>query len=59
MFANAETGKRVLEGFGFSERIINGIVALTKIKGESYEDYKAKVKSNKDAIRVKMADYAP
>ena len=40
----------------FSERVIEGIRALTKQRGESYEEYKTKVKSNKDAILVKMAD---
>lgn len=41
---------------GFTERIINGIFSLTKIPGESYEEYKNKVKSNPDAVKVKMAD---
>jgi (p)ppGpp synthase/HD superfamily hydrolase len=41
---------------GFSERVVAGIVALTKVKGESYEEYKAKVKANPDAVVVKMAD---
>ena len=31
-------------------------MALTKIPGESIAEYKAKVKSNPDAIIVKMAD---
>jgi (p)ppGpp synthase/HD superfamily hydrolase len=46
----------VLEGLRISNRVINGIVALTKVNGESYEDYKAKVKANPDAVRVKMED---
>ena len=29
---------------------------MTKQRGQSYEEYKAQVKANKDAIRVKMAD---
>ena len=37
-------------------RVLMGIKALTKIEGESYEDYKDKVKSNWDAVLVKMAD---
>lgn len=41
---------------GFSERIIDGIRCLTKICGETYDEYKAKVKSNPDAIQVKIAD---
>ena len=44
-------------------RLANGRVpfpkvirALTKVPGESYEEYKAKVKLNPDAVIVKMAD---
>jgi (p)ppGpp synthase/HD superfamily hydrolase len=46
----------VLKYDGFSNRIINGILALTKVEGESYEQYKAKVMQNPDAILVKMQD---
>ena len=45
-----------LRELGFTERIINGIRCLTKIPGETYEEYKEKVKSNPDAIKVKIAD---
>lgn len=45
-----------LREMGFSERIIAGIAAMTKVPGESPEEYLAKVKSNPDAIRVKLAD---
>lgn len=45
-----------LEKEGFSQRIVDGIRAMTKQRGESYEEYKAKVKANKDAVLVKMAD---
>lgn len=41
---------------GFTSRIVDGIVAMTKYAGQGYEDYKQMVKSNKDTIRVKMAD---
>ncbi len=41
---------------GLSERIISGITSLTKMKGESYEEYKEKVFANRDAMIVKMAD---
>ena len=41
---------------GFSERVIDGVRCLTKIPGESEEEYKQKVKSNPDAVVVKMAD---
>lgn len=42
--------------YGFSERIIAGIKSVTKVDGESYDLYKAKVKANADGIRVKIAD---
>ena len=35
---------------------VDGIVAMTKYAGQDYDQYKHQVKSNKDAIRVKMAD---
>lgn len=46
----------VLIEAGMSKRVLAALVALTKIKGQSYEAYKTAVKSNKDAILVKMAD---
>ena len=45
-----------LRELGFTNRIIEGIRCLTKIPGESYEEYKEKVKSNPDAVKVKKAD---
>ena len=45
-----------LRELGFTERIIDGIRCLTKIPGESYDEYKVKVKSNPDAIKTKIAD---
>lgn len=49
------TTEELLE-LGFSQRVVDGIAALTKRQGESLENYKARVKANPDAIRVKMAD---
>jgi (p)ppGpp synthase/HD superfamily hydrolase len=40
----------------FTDRIARGILSLTKIDGESYENYKDRVKANPDAILVKMCD---
>lgn len=45
-----------LHDLGFSERVVQGIKSLTKVKGETYEEYKQKVKQNRDAILVKMCD---
>lgn len=45
-----------LEAAGMSPRVISGITALTKLPGQTYEQYKEQVKSNMDAVLVKMAD---
>lgn len=45
-----------LRDMGFSERVIEGIRCLTKVPGETEEEYLAKVLSNPDAICVKLAD---
>lgn len=45
-----------LRVMGFSERVIAGIRALTKIKGQTLEEYLAGILANLDAIIVKMAD---
>ena len=45
-----------LRELGITERIIEGIRALTKIPGETYDEYKERVFASEDAMRVKMAD---
>jgi (p)ppGpp synthase/HD superfamily hydrolase len=45
-----------LRNMGFSERIIEGIRAMTKVPGETNDEYLARIKQNNDAIRVKLAD---
>lgn len=45
-----------LRDAGISERVIKGITALTKQRGQTYEEYKEVIFSNPDAMRVKMAD---
>jgi len=45
-----------LRAAGITERIISGIKALTKVPGETYEEYKEKVFANTDAMKVKMSD---
>lgn len=45
-----------LVSWGFSERVVKGVVALTKVEGESYDDYLERVMDNGDATIVKMAD---
>lgn len=41
---------------GMSARVVEGIRALTKQRGQSYNEYKEVVFSNPDAMRVKMCD---
>jgi len=45
-----------LLAIGFTDRVVAGVVALTKLSGQSYEDYKLGVFANVDAMKVKMAD---
>lgn len=49
-------GAASLRYHGFSDRVVAGVVALTKVPGEPYEAYKSRVKANPDAVIVKMAD---
>jgi (p)ppGpp synthase/HD superfamily hydrolase len=41
---------------GMSERVIKGLRALTKMPGQTYDEYKEVVFTNPDAMRVKLAD---
>jgi len=45
-----------LRDAGISERVISGIKALTKVPGQTYDEYKQGVFASKDAMQVKMAD---
>lgn len=41
---------------GFSDRVINAIRALTKVPGQTLDEYKEGVFANPDAMTVKMCD---
>jgi len=41
---------------GMSLRVIEAVRCLTKQRGQTYDEYKAVVKQNKDSALVKMAD---
>lgn len=45
-----------LRELDMTDRIIQGIDKLTKRPGETLDEYKVRVKSSPDSIRVKMAD---
>lgn len=47
-----------LEREGFSQEVIDGVRAVTKIEGESYEDFIARVALNPVGKAVKLADLA-
>lgn len=47
---------RDLVDAGMTERIIAGIRALTKLPGQTLEEYKEIIFGNVDAMRVKLAD---
>ena len=41
---------------GMTDRIVNGVKALTKLKEMTTEQYLIQIKANNDAIKVKMCD---
>lgn len=45
-----------LKDAGMTDRIIEGIRALTKVPGQTYYEYKIGVLANVDAMKVKLAD---
>lgn len=45
-----------LEEAGLSKRVIDGIRALTKLPGQTLDEYKAGVFANIDAMQVKLCD---
>ena len=53
---DTDTTYQDLRDAGFTNRIIDGIRALTKLPGQTHDEYKARVFANKDAMRVKLAD---
>lgn len=53
---DTDTTYQDLRDAGFTNRIIDGIRALTKLPGQTYDEYKVGVFGNKDAMRVKLAD---
>lgn len=53
---DTKTTWKQLEEVGCTPRIIEAVRALTKMPGQSYDEYKEGVFQNKDAMLVKMAD---
>jgi len=53
---NHEAGYKALLDIGMTARVIAGVRAMTKIKGQAPEVYLAGIMANKDAIIVKLCD---
>lgn len=53
---DTDTTVETLTEIGCSQRVIDGVVALTKKKGQTYDQYKQQVFASEDAMRVKMCD---
>ncbi len=41
---------------GMTDRVVKGLISLTKMPGQSKNEYRAAILSNKDAMAVKKAD---
>ena len=48
----------LLRRSGFSERIIDAVLSVTRNRGETYEDFILRAKGNEIGQRVKLADIA-
>lgn len=53
---DTKTTYNELREAGMSDRVIDGITALTKMPGQTLEKYKEGVFANRDAMLVKMCD---
>lgn len=56
LLEDTDTDTIELREMGFSERVVSAICALTKCDGESDSEYRAMVRANPDAVRVKIED---
>jgi GTP diphosphokinase / guanosine-3',5'-bis(diphosphate) 3'-diphosphatase len=53
---DTKTTWKDLEQIGCTERVIRAVKALTKLPGQSYEEYQEAVFANEDAMKVKLCD---
>ena len=56
LFEDTSVTVQDLEQSGFSARIIEAMLCLTKFPGETLNQYKDRVFSNEDAMQVKLCD---
>ena len=53
---DTKTTYQDLREAGFTDRIIEGIRAMTKLPGQTHDEYKEQIFASEDGMRVKMAD---
>jgi guanosine-3',5'-bis(diphosphate) 3'-pyrophosphohydrolase len=56
LFEDTDTTVEDVIELGATDRVVRGILDLTKQNGESYNTYKKKVMGNRDAMIVKQSD---
>lgn len=56
LLEDTDTSLNELKLAGMTTRVIDALHDLTKVHGESDDDYMARLLRNKDAMRVKLAD---
>lgn len=56
LLEDTDVSSRMLLNAGFSDRVVDGILNLTKRDGQSYDNYKQQVLNSHDAMRVKLCD---
>ena len=56
LIEDTKTTYQELRELGISERVIDGIRAMTKVPGKTPDEYLARIMANADAVIVKMAD---
>lgn len=56
LFEDTKVTAQQLLSYGFTQRVVSGIQAMTKTPGISYAQYKEQVKANPDSVIVKKAD---
>jgi guanosine-3',5'-bis(diphosphate) 3'-pyrophosphohydrolase len=56
LFEDTKVTKTQLKEEGFTDRVIDGIWGVTKLPGQSYEEYKQAVFSTIDRMKIKKGD---
>lgn len=56
LIEDTDTTYQELLDMGFTARIVEGIRGVTKVRGETHDDYMNRIKANTDCIKVKLCD---